>query len=471
MSSGQRESDAVEPARFGALGMRPELLVGIERLGFTEMTDIQARALPAALAGRDLVGTARTGSGKTTVFGLALLQRLDLADRSPQALILCPTRELAQQLTGVIRSLAVGLEGARVIPITGGAPSRPQRDALEAGAHVIIGTPGRVLHNLEMGRIATQGLRCLVLDEADRMLDMGFEEEVNAIIATLPTDRQTLLFTATWPPAMSRLSARIQQDPEEVGAKALVDDALLRQSAIFCERQARRETLCMVLADRTPVPTLVFCETRQQCNELTEYLRQQGAAALTLHGELEQRDRDDVLARLRNESARILVATNVAARGLDLDGLGLVVCFELSPDPSVHIHRVGRTARASAQGEAVSLVAGPREARRLDDIEALVGSKIPRVDVSGARTVSLAAWTAPYRTLAIRGGRKDKLRPGDILGALTRDVKLAGDDVGKIEVKDHRSWVAVRSAVAARAATALSATRIKKRRFRVHLVK
>ncbi len=455
---------------FTTLPLRPGLMLGIERLGYLEMTEIQEHALPDALAGRDLVGHARTGSGKTAVFGLALLQQLELADRSVQSLVLCPTRELAEQLTGAIRALAVGLEGTRALTVTGGAEVWPQRKAIEAGVHVVVGTPGRVLQHLERGWLSLAKLRSLVLDEADRMLDMGFEEEVSGIVSHAPEPRQTLLFSATWPDKIARLSADIQSDPCVVRAEALVDAQVLRQSALLCTWETRDDALCGLLRSRQPTPTLVFCETRAQCQEVSALLRRKGADALELHGDLEQRERDEVLVRMRNGSALILVATNVAARGLDMAELRLVICYQLSADPLVHVHRVGRTARAEAEGEAVSLVAGARETRYLDAIEAHMGSPIPRTTWAETAGASLAGWSAPFRTLAVLGGRKDKLRAGDILGALTRDGGVEGEDVGKIVLTDQRIWVAVRRAVAPKAARGLHNQRIKKKRFRVRLL-
>jgi ATP-dependent RNA helicase DbpA len=457
---------------FQTLDLRPELLVGVDRLGWSEPTAIQREALPPALEGRDVVGLARTGTGKTAVFGLALLNKLDTTRRTPQALVLCPTRELAEQVTGALRALGAGMPGVRVLRVTGGSPSRDQKAALEAGAHVVVGTPGRVLQQLELGRLDPSALATLVLDEADRMLDMGFEEQVHAILELLPRERQTLLFSATWPPQMSELSGRIQNDPITVGSGDRIDPDLLAQSAVLCGWDQRDDALCGVLRDREPVPTLVFCETRAQCKEVATLLQRRGAAALALHGELEQRDRDEVLVRFRNGTARILVATNVAARGLDVEGIGLVICYEISPEPSVHLHRVGRTARAEATGEAVTIVAGDgKELRRLAAVDDFLGTPLPRTRPGPANDGPLDRWCSEWTTLVVFGGRRDKLRAGDVLGALTRAVGLDGTDVGKIVLEERRTWVAVRTEHAHRAQQGLDGTRIKKGKFRVRVVR
>jgi len=457
---------------FQPFDLRPELLVGVDRLGWVEPTEIQQQALPPALAGQDVVGLAPTGTGKTGAFGLALLNTLDVSRRTPQALVLAPTRELAEQITGALRTLAAGIQGVRVLRVTGGSPSRDQKAALEAGAHVIVGTPGRVRQQLELGRLDAAGLTTLVLDEADRMLDMGFEEEVLAILDGLPKPRQTLLFSATWPPEMAKLSGRVQRDPVTVGSADRVDPELLEQSAVLCDWDERPEALCSVLRLQDPVPTLVFCETRAQCKEVVALLQGRGAAALALHGELEQRDRDEVLVRFRNGSALILVATNVAARGLDVEGIGLVVCYEISPEPSVHLHRVGRTARAEATGEAVTLVAGDgKELRRLDAVDRFLGTPIPRFDPPPPDDGPLDRWAADWTTIVVFGGRRDKIRAGDVLGALTRTVGLDGADVGKIVLGERRTWVAVRREQSRRAAEGLDGARIKKGKFRVRIVK
>jgi ATP-dependent RNA helicase DbpA len=443
----------------------PDLRVGLDRAGFTEPTPIQAAVLPVALSGRDVVGLARTGSGKTAAFAWPLLAAIDVSQRRPQALVMSPTRELAQQLTGVMRQLGAGLPGLRVVLLTGGTPSGEQRQSLAEGVHVVVGTPGRLLAHLERERLDLAALKVLVLDEADRMLDMGFEDEVLEVVGQAPDDRQTLLFSATWPDEMATLSHAIQDRPVRLGEAEQLDAQVLRQSVVFVKD--RNRALAAVLAARAPCPTLVFCETRVQCRKVLEFLVSRGASALTLHGELEQRERDDVLTQLRNGSVRVLVATNVAARGLDIDGLALVITYELSPDPSVHTHRVGRTARASETGEAVVLVRGDRERARLAAVEEQVG-RLKRTAVP--KGGPLTHWTAANRTLFIMGGRRDKLRPGDILGALTQGAGIPGDAVGEIQITDRRAWVAVAADQAESARSGLARTRIKKKRYRVRLL-
>jgi ATP-independent RNA helicase DbpA len=402
---------------------------------------------------------------------------------------------------------------------TGGQPSRDQRARLESGAHVVVATPGRCLQLLELGNLDPSHVKCLVLDEADRLLDMGFEEEVNRILKFLPApgQRQTLLFSATWADGVERLSERVQKRPEVVSdgdvarstagagstsgtAAAQVDRMLLRQSAVLFEggETARLEALCQVLAtaavpeEGAEASCVVFCETRLQCKEVADCLSSRGVSALALHGELEQAEREKVLVRFRNKSCRVLVATNVASRGLDVEGVSLVVCFELNDDPAVHVHRVGRTARANSVGVAVSLVhvggsGGVGEGRgwrsdelaRLDSIDQALGgdpilrSKIAKAPSgSSSRPMQLPQWAAEWQTVLVLGGRRDKLRPGDILGALSgSDVGLEGHQVGKIDVTEQRTWVAVKRQVAGKAVQALNTAKIKKQRFKTHLIK
>jgi len=452
---------------FASLSLRPELLEAVEQLGFTAMTPIQAKALPPMLGGRDVIGHARTGSGKTAAFGLAALQRLQVTDRAPQVLVLCPTRELADQVADALRQLARKLPNTRVVTLCGGRPGHHQRKALQGGAHVVVGTPGRVGDHLRNGSLRVSRLRCVVLDEADRMLDMGFLDEVMHILDGLPERRQTLLFSATFPDPIAALSARIQKTPTAVGVAALHEPDTLQQTVYLCED--RKRALTDLLAHLHPTSALVFCETKRDCQSVSDLLRARGAAALALHGDLEQRDRDDVLARFANGSAAVLVATNVAARGLDIEDIAAVINYELPPDPEVYVHRVGRTGRAGRSGVALSLMT-TRDAHRLERIEEFIEAHVPRADLP-PRASSLEALDAPNRTLAIGGGRHEKLRPGDILGALTNGTgAIPGDAVGDIQIGDRRSYVAIKREHAGDAYGNLARGRIKKRRFRIVLL-
>jgi ATP-independent RNA helicase DbpA len=444
-----------------SLSLRPELLSALTQLGWTELTPIQAAALPLVLDGRDVLGQAETGSGKTGAFGLGLLQRVR-ADGGVQALVLCPTRELADQVADVLRQLAQDLDNVRVLTLCGGRPQRVQRDGLQRGAHVVVGTPGRVLDHLERGSLDPSRLRCVVLDEADHMLDMGFVDQVEHVVSRCPPDRQTLLFSATFPDRVQQLSASVQTDPERVSLGGRVEG--LRQQVVVCQDMDRNAAVVRLLAQHQPDAALVFCETRRDCDKLATFLTQRGAPTLALHGALEQRDRDDVLLQFANGSARVLVATNVAARGLDIAELPLVIQAELSPDPTSYVHRIGRTGRAGRGGLAVSVVAGRREVERLERIEEHLGHRIERVQVG--ESSSITALQPAYCTLMILSGRRDKLRKGDVLGALIKDAGLPADAIGRIDLNAHRCAVAVRVEHGDAALRFLQSARVKKRRVR-----
>ena len=441
--------------------LREELRSAIAKMDWSEPTPIQASALPALLKGRDVLGQARTGTGKTGAFGLAVLQRLR-AEAVPQALVLCPTRELADQVAQAIRQMAAQLSNTRVVVLTGGRPMRGQRQALERGAHVLVGTPGRVLRHLEQDTLRPDALQCLVLDEADRMLDMGFFDQVAAIGNQCPPG-QRLLFSATVPEEVLALSRRIQRDAVHLRDGLVVEE--VRQLLVRVPSGRRKQTVAEVLAWARPEQALVFCETRSDCDGLARFLTGRGARALPLHGLMEQRDRDDVLVQFRNGSATVLVATNVASRGLDIDGLPLVIIAELSGEPDSHVHRIGRTGRAGHPGQAVSIVC-PREAPRLERIEELFGAlpEAPPFEGSG-----LAHLEAPNRTLLLLAGRRDKLRPGDVLGALVKDAGLQAEHIGRIDVGERSTAVAIRRCESASVASRKT-LRVKKRKLRLRLL-
>ena len=452
-------------SEFASLPLSPALLQGVEALGHTELTPVQRASLPLLLQGKDVIAQARTGSGKTVAFALGLLSRIDPARVEVQALVLCPTRELADQVGKAIRELARFLPNVKLLLLTGGISMRPQVASLVHEPHIVVGTPGRVRDLLRRGDLKVAGLRVLVLDEADRMLDMGFGEEIEEVISHTPSARQTLLFSATWPEAIRRISRSVQRDPVDVTVDTTHAEDVIDQVFFEVDGSRKIEALAALLAAHAPDSTLVFCNTRSDAREVAEQLVARGHAALALHGDIEQRERDEVLVRFANRSCAVLVATDVAARGLDIRELPAVVNYELSQDPDVHLHRIGRTGRAGSKGVAWSLCAPP-EMGRVAAIEQRLGVKVRWGKVPIAAGKSGPA-RAGMTTLCIDGGRKDKLRPGDIVGAITAGGGLKADDLGKIDVFPTRSYVAVKRELAGKALAQLRAAGPKGRSFRV----
>ena len=442
------------------------MLANLEALGCTAMTPIQAQSLPIMLKRQDLIAQAKTGSGKTAAFGIALLDPINPRYFGCQALVLCPTRELADQVAKELRRLARAADNIKILTLCGGVSIGPQIASLEHGAHVIVGTPGRVQEHLKKGTLKLDGLNTLVLDEADRMLDMGFYDAIAEIIGQTPARRQTLLFSATYPAGIKQLSATFMRDPQQVRVEALHDDTQIEQRFYEIDPQQRMTAVVRVLSAFRPQSCVAFCFTKQQCQELVEQLTSKSISAAALNGDLEQRDRDQVLAMFANRSLSVLVATDVAARGLDVEALDLVINVELARDPEIHVHRIGRTGRAGKQGLAVSLVA-PAEAHRAQAIENLQQAPLNWQPLDALKSQSGEPLQPPMVTLCIAAGRKDKLRPGDILGALTGDAGIPGSQVGKIAIFDFQAFVAVERTVARQALKRLNDGKIKGRSLKV----
>ncbi|WP_407352852.1 ATP-dependent RNA helicase DbpA [Luteimonas sp. R10] len=454
------------PLPFTRLALSPALLQGVDALGYTMMTPVQAQCLPAILDGRDLIAQAPTGSGKTAAFGLGLLTRVDPGRIGTQALVLCPTRELADQVGKQLRRLATGIPNLKLSILCGGIPLGPQLASLTHPPHVVVGTPGRIQELAKQRALQLGGVRTLVLDEADRMLDMGFEEAIRDIARRLPKDRQGLLFSATFPDAIRVLGNAMLRDALEVSIDGGAQPATIEQLFFEVDPARRAPALAALLLRHRPASTVVFCNTRADTVEVVGSLSHYGFSALALHGDLEQRDRDEVLVQFANRSCSVLVASDVAARGLDVEDLGAVVNYELPTDPDTYLHRIGRTGRAGRDGLALSLCA-PRELPRAQAIEERQGQPLrwePLQPLSGKPGDVPAAAMA---TLRIDGGRGDKLRAGDIVGALTGDAGLHKDAIGRIDVFATRSYVAIARAHAVKALSALREGRIKGRRFRV----
>ncbi len=457
-------------AKFSSLDIPSSLLSNLDDLGYTEMTLVQAETLPHLIGGSDVIARAKTGSGKTAAFGLGLLNKLDATSFRTQALVLCPTRELADQVAKEIRRLARGVPNVKILTLCGGVPLRPQLASLQHSPHVIVGTPGRVLKHLGKETVKLADLQTLVLDEADRMLDMGFADELDAILEFVPKDRQTLLFSATFPESIAAVSLRVQRSPVKVDVTADEQPAHIMQLWCSVTRDNRNRQLVRALSAWGGELNLVFCNTRADCVGVANYLVAQNIAAVALHGDLDQSERTEVLVRFANRSAAVLIATDVAARGLDVKDLDAVFNYELPKQAEVYVHRIGRTARAGKQGVAVSMVEQLEE-WRWQEIEELQPGAVPKKceipDAKRAKDRLKPAMT----TIEISGGRKNKLRAGDLLGALTADGGISGDSVGSIDLFDTYSYVAVRNAQSSQALQQLANQRIKGRRYRARLRK
>jgi ATP-independent RNA helicase DbpA len=452
---------------FATLPLKPALLASVETHGYADMTPVQAQSLPPMLAGRDVIAQAQTGSGKTAAFGLGLLQALDADTIRLQALVLCPTRELADQVGKAIRRLAANIPNVKLLTLCGGMPLGPQLASLAHDPHIVVGTPGRVQEHLKRGSLHGGGIKVLVLDEADRMLDMGFADAIDDVVGRIAKHHQTLLFSATWPDAIRATSQRLQKDPVVVTVDAPAEARLaIEQQFIELEPARKPDALAQLLAGERGRHALVFCNMRRDVDAVAQELDRRGFSALPLHGDMEQRDRDEVLVRFANRSCNVLVATDVAARGLDIAALPLVLSYDVAHDPDTHTHRIGRTGRAGQSGLAITLCT-PRERPKAANIEQVLGFALPWRTLTPAPPSGKTLRLAPMKTLVIDAGRQDKLRPGDILGALTGDAGLDAKDIGKIDVFATRAYVAIGRALADKALERLRAGKIKGRNFRV----
>ena len=460
---------AATAGAFSSLPLHPAMLDNLQQLGYLQMTPIQAASLPLTLQGRDLIAQASTGSGKTAAFGLPLLDRLNPRWFAIQALVLCPTRELADQVATEIRRLARAQDNLKVVTVYGGVPSRNQIASLENGAHVVVGTPGRVLDLMQRGVLDIGQLKTLVLDEADRMLDMGFLADIESVVRQCPAERQTLLFSATYPEGIAQLAQRFMRQPELVKVSAQHSAGKIVQRWYEVEPRAKADAVARLLLHFRPESTLVFCNTKQQCRAIAQALQAQGFSALALHGELEQRERDEVLVQFANRSASVLVATDVAARGLDIAELPAVINVDVTPDPEIHIHRIGRTGRGEAEGLALNMV-GMDEMGSVGRIEQLQGRASEFFPLSELTAAPGGALVPPMCTIQIVGGRKDKIRAGDVMGAMCADFGYAREQVGKISVNDFSTYVAVECAIASEACARLNAGRVKGKSVKARLL-
>ena len=457
-------------AAFSSLSLPKAQLTNLSSLGYHKMTPIQAQSLPAILQGKDVIAKAKTGSGKTAAFGLGLLNKINPRFFGVQALVLCPTRELADQVGKEIRRLARATSNIKLILLCGGKPFGPQVGSLEHGAHIVVGTPGRIQDHLRKSTLKLDGLTTLVLDEADRMLDMGFIDVMQEIFEQTPSSRQTLLFSATYPDTIQHISKRFQKKPLMVTVESDHQPNVIEQLFYEVKKHQRNNSLLALFEHYQPESTVVFCHTKKQCDEVAVWLREHQIEALAIHGDLDQRERDQVLVRFANNSCSVLVATDVAARGLDIKALQAVINYELPRDPEIYVHRIGRTGRAGEKGIALSLFTESEHVRvkTIGDYQ----KKLSIIDVPASLDRDPGFSLQPQMvTIQLDAGRKNKVRPGDILGALTGDAGLMGSQIGKIDIFDMSSYVAVERTALRQAMNYLAQGKVKGRSIRARKIR
>lgn len=427
---------------FTSLPLSPDLISNLESLGYKEMTPVQAESLPQILNSKDVIVQAKTGSGKTVAFGLGLLQAINQRFFGVQAMVICPTRELADQVSKEIRQLARCIPNIKVISLCGGTPLRPQAESLEHGAHIVVGTPGRLQDHLSRTTLELKGLTMLVLDEADRMLDMGFADEITDIIKHAPRQHQTLLFSATYPNSIKKMCRAIQNDPVTIKVESTHESNTIQQHFYQTTNKDRDDALLALFEHHQLQTVVVFCHTKIQCDQVARFLNDHDIEAAAIHGDLEQRDRDQVLVRFANKSCPVLVATDVAARGIDIKSLQAVINYELPHDAEIYVHRIGRTGRAGESGLALSLYTN-NELSRIIAIENYQQQDCESESTDTLERNSSYCLQSQMVTLQIDAGKKNKIRPGDLLGALTKDAGLKGSQIGKIDIFKLFSYVAI----------------------------
>jgi len=450
---------------FNTLPLPKAFLDNIDKLGFETMTEIQEKSIPPILKGLDVLAQAKTGSGKTAAFGIGILNNMDSSRYRVQSLVLCPTRELAEQVTGELRRLAKFQHNIKLIKITGGFPVHKQEHSLSHQAHIVVGTPGRIQKLLRRGTLILEEVTMVVLDEADRMLDMGFIDQIEDIMDFVPEKRQTLCFSATFPDEIRDLSRKVMNQPVEVRVESQHNPAVIRQRFYEINPAERARAVLAILSVNRPESVLIFCNTKDSCRRVENELQAAGLSSLALHGDLEQKERTETLIRFANGSCRILVATDVAARGLDIKNLGAVINYELPFETETYIHRIGRTGRAGAEGLAFSLLRA-KDRFRLDEINLFSGSRYVPEHLDLEERINLDDLKPAMSTVSVNGGRRNKVSPGDILGTLTATDGISGDDIGKIDCLDYISFVSVKSSIASQVMGILENNTIKGRLFK-----
>ena len=450
---------------FKSVGLSQPMLDNLRSLGYLEMTPIQEKGLPFILTNRDFIGQANTGSGKTAAFALGILSKLDLKNNMPQALVIVPTRELAEQVAGEIRRLARFTSNIKVLAISGGSEERHKVKSLKQGAHIIVGTPGRITKLLETGILITSDIKVLVFDEADRLLEMGTISEINHITSFIPLDRQTMLFSATFPHGIKTLSASLQENAAQITIDSQHQTSTIKQF-FFKVEEDKNDALLRVLGSYRPESCIIFCNSRESCNQVAGLLRTKKIDSLQIHSDLEQQDRTLILIKFDNKSCRILVATDLASRGLDVKDVSMIINYDMPSDHELYVHRIGRTGRAGQEGLALSFY-NNKERGILRNIAAYLKTDCIFRELNELEKFKPFVLRSFMTTIYISGGRKDNIRPGDILGALTKEAGLKKEEVGKIHILEVNSYVAITHDKIDHVIGSLNAAKIKGKKFRV----
>jgi len=449
---------------FSSLPLSKEMIDNLNNLKYEIMTPIQEKSIPPILNGNDVLAQAKTGSGKTAAYGIGLLHNLNVKRFRVQSIVLCPTRELAEQIAGELRRIACFKHNIKLLKLTGGLPMYKQELSLKHQAHVVVGTPGRVLKLLQREAINLDNVKTVVLDEADIMLDMGFSDQIKDILKFAPLKRQTLCFSATFPDRVKKLSKDVLINPVEIAVDIQHDETVIKQLFYKIPPQKKGSAVLALLSRHRPDSTIIFCNTKDACRKVMKELNRSGLHSLALHGDLEQKDRTEVLIRFANGSSRVLVATDVAARGIDIEDLSAVINFDLPFEKEVYVHRIGRTGRAGREGLALSMMV-PGEDFRINEINEYCKTDFKAIAPDFEYSTDNPDLEPAMITLSINGGRKNKISAGDILGTLTSKGGIDGSDVGKIDRMDYLTFVAIKRKSAKLALHTLEAGRIKGRKF------
>lgn len=434
------------------------LLHIIKTLGFTTMSEIQEKSIKPILKGADILAQSKTGSGKTLAFGLPCIMRTDTSNYKPQTMIITPTRELADQIAVELRKLAAYKPNLKILTLYGGVPLRAQADSISKGAHILIGTPGRIQDHLAKETLTLKNINTLVLDEADRMLDMGFYDEIVKINSNMSGNKQTLLFSATFPPNIEKLAKALLKQPLTIKVDTII--ASTKIDEIVYETTDKFKTLTALIQSYKPDSLLIFCNTKAEVITLTDTLINRGHSVIDIHGDLDQRDRNESVIAFSNGSKRILVATDVASRGLDIKNIALVINYDLPFEKEVYTHRIGRTGRADTTGIALSLFS-PKDSQKC----AYITSQAKKGEMKDLRVDAKFKMQSDFDTLCLNGGKKTKLRAGDILGTFCKEIGINNEDIGKITITDTKSYIALHYTVVDKVLKSLKKVKIKKKKY------